>query len=341
MTDAADSGRRMTMTAAIGEALVQAMEADPTVIVLGEDIAGGAGLGEGRENAMGGSFGVTKPLYPRFGADRVRDTPISEAGIVGAAVGAAASGLRPVVDLMWADFAPLAFDQIYNQAAKMPYMFGGQARIPLVIRVAMGSGLGAAAQHSGTLYSVFTHVPGLKVAVPSTPADAKGLLLEAIADDGPVMLFEHLLLYTSRGDVPEAPYRIPLGQARVCRPGADVTVVAIAAMVPRALQAAEELAREGIDVEVIDPRTLTPLDEQTLIASLEKTGWMVVVDESPPRCSVASEIAATVTERGFDLLNGPVVRLTAPDTPVPFSPPLEQRYAPTAQRIADVVRRLA
>jgi pyruvate/2-oxoglutarate/acetoin dehydrogenase E1 component len=341
MSESNGAGRQLTMVGAIGEALVQAMDADPTVIVMGEDVAGGAGLGDGRENAMGGSFGATKALYPRFGANRVRDTPISEAAIVGTAVGAAAAGLRPVVDLMWADFTGLAFDQIYNQAAKLPYMFGGQARLPLVIRVAMGSGLGAAAQHSGTLYSVFTHIPGLKTVVPATPHDAKGLLLEAIADDNPVIVFEHLLLYTARGDVPEQPYRIPFAQARVCRAGADVSVVAIAAMVPRALEAAELLAAEGIDVEVIDPRTLSPLDEPTLIASIEKTGSMVVADESPPRCSVASDIAATLMRRAFDSLNGPIVTLTAPDTPVPFSPPLESRYAPTVERIVDAVRGLA
>lgn len=340
MTAEIATDRLLSMTAAIGEALVQAMEADPTVIVLGEDVAGGAGLGPGRENAMGGSFGVTKPLYPRFGPNRVRDTPISEAAITGAAVGAAASGLRPVVDLMWADFTALAFDQIYNQAAKMPYMVGGQTRIPLVIRVAMGAGLGAAAQHSGTLYSIYAHVPGLKVVVPSTPADAKGLLLAAIDDDDPVIFFEHLLLYPRRGPVPASPDRIPLGEACVRRAGADATVVAIAAMVPRALEAAELLAGEGIDVEVIDPRTLAPLDEATLVRSVEKTGSMLVVDESPPRCGIASEIAATVTERAFDHLNGPVARLTAPDIPVPFSPPLESAYAPSAERIADAVRRM-
>jgi acetoin:2,6-dichlorophenolindophenol oxidoreductase subunit beta len=335
-----EAERRVSMVTAIGEALGQAMDADPTVIVMGEDVAGGAGLGEGRENAMGGSFGVTKSLYPRFGPNRVRDTPISEAGILGAAVGAAASGLRPVVDLMWADFTALAFDQIYNQAAKIPYMTGGQVRLPLVIRVAMGSGLGAAAQHSGTLYSVFMHLPGLRTVVPSTPYDAKGLLLEAIAADEPVMFFEHLLLYPSRGAVPEAQYQIPFGRANVCRAGGDVSVVAIAAMVPRALEAAERLAGEGIDVEVIDPRTLAPLDDDTLVASVEKTGAMLVVDESPPRGGAAAEIAATVTARAFDSLNGPVMRLTAPDVPVPFTPPLEKRYAPSVERIVDGVRTL-
>ena len=330
--------RMLSMVDAVGEAMRQAMESDPSVIVLGEDVVGGAGRGGHKENAMGGSFGATKSLYPLFGANRVRDTPISEAGFVGAAVGAAAAGLRPVVDAMWADFTGLAFDQIYNQAGKMSYMFGGQVRLPLTIRVAMGSGLSAAAQHSGTLYAIYTHLPGIKVVVPSTPYDAKGLLLEAIFDDSPVLFFEHLKLYVSKGPVPEEPYRIPLGLAEVRRPGSDVTVVAIAAMVARALEAADVLAAEGVGVEVVDPRTLSPLDIDTIIRSVEKTGWLVVVDESPPQCSVASEIAADVSERAFDLLNGPVRRVTAPHAPVPFSPSLEDAYAPSVQAIVDAVR---
>ena len=335
------AGRALSLVDAVGEAMRQAMEADPTVIVMGEDVAGGAGRGADKENAMGGSFGATKSLYPLFGPNRVRDTPISEAGFVGAGVGAAAAGLRPVVDAMWADFTGLAFDQIYNQAAKMSYMFGGQVRLPLTIRVAMGSGLSAAAQHSGTLYSVYTHLPGIKVVAPSTPYDAKGLLLEAIFDDGPVMFFEHLKLYVARGPVPEQPYRIPLGVADVRRSGSDVTIVAVAAMVDRALEAAEILARSGTSAEVIDPRTLSPLDEETIVGSVEKTGALVVVDESPPHCSFASEVAAVVSERAFDALNAPVRRVTAPDTPVPFTPPLEAAYAPSVEAILDAVRTVA
>jgi len=330
--------RSLSMVNAVGEAMRQAMEADPTVIVMGEDVVGGAGRGGSKENAMGGSFGATKSLYPLFGGTRVRDTPISEAGFVGAGVGAAAAGLRPVVDAMWADFTGLAFDQIYNQAGKMSYMFGGQVRLPLTIRVAMGSGLSAAAQHSGTLYAIYTHLPGIKVVVPSTPYDAKGLLLEAIFDDSPVLFFEHLKLYVAKGPVPQDPYRIPLGVAEVRRAGSDVTIVAIAAMVGRALEAAELLAGEGISVEVIDPRTLSPLDEETILGSVERTGGLVVVDESPPHCSVASEIAAVVGEKAFDSLNGPVRRVTAPHTPVPFSPSLEEAYAPSVQAIVDAVR---
>lgn len=334
---AATGERSLSMVNAVGEAMQQAMEADPTVIVMGEDVVGGAGRGGDKENAMGGSFGATKSLFPLFGANRVRDTPISEAGFVGAGVGAAAAGLRPVVDAMWADFTGLAFDQIYNQAAKMSYMFGGQVRLPLTIRVAMGSGLSAAAQHSGTLYSIYTHLPGIKVVVPSTPYDAKGLLLESIFDDSPVLFFEHLKLYVSKGAVPEEPYRIPLGVAEVRRTGSDVTVVAIAAMVDRALEAAEVLSAAGTSVEVIDPRTLSPLDEDTIIGSVAKTGALVIVDESPPRCSVASEIAAVVSEQAFDSLNAPVRRLTAPHAPVPFTPSLEDAYAPSVEAIVEAV----
>jgi pyruvate dehydrogenase E1 component beta subunit len=332
------SERALSMVAAIGEAMRQAMEADETVIVMGEDVVGGAGQGGEKENAMGGTFGATRSLYPLFGASRVRDTPISEAGFVGAGVGAAATGLRPVLDVMWADFTALAFDQIYSQASKMPYMFGGQVRVPLTIRVAMGSGLSAAAQHSGTLYSVYTHIPGLKTVVPSTPYDAKGLLLEAIFDDSPVIVFEHLRLYVTEGPVPEEMYRIPFGKACVRREGSDVTIVAISYMVNRALEAAERMAGDGIEAEVIDPRTLSPLDEETLLASVEKTGAMVVVDESPPRCSVAADIAAIVSEQAFDSLNAPVRRVTAAAAPVPFSPPLERAYAPSVEAIVKAVR---
>jgi pyruvate/2-oxoglutarate/acetoin dehydrogenase E1 component len=339
MAETATGGatRSLSLVQAVGEAMRQAMELDPTVIVMGEDVVGGAGRGGDKENTMGGSFGATKSLFEHFGPERVRDTPISEAGFVGAGVGAAAAGLRPVIDLMWADFTPLAFDQIYNQASKMAYMFGGQARVPLTIRVAMGSGLSAAAQHSDTLYSLFTHVPGLRVVVPSTAYDAKGLLLESIFDDSPVIFFEHLRLYVARGEVPEAPYRIPLGVAEVRRPGTDVTLVGIAATVGIALEAAEQLAGEGISAEVIDPRTLSPLDADALVASVEKTGTMVVIDESPPRCSIATDIAAIVGERAFDYLDAPIRRVTSPHAPVPFSPPLERAYMPSVESVVAAV----
>lgn len=333
MTDRTLSGAK-----AIGEALFQAMEQDANVIVLGEDISGGGGLGEPYEGAMGGSFGVTRSLFPRFGPIRVRDTPISEAAIAGLATGAAAAGIRPVADMMWSSFTPLAFDQIFNQAAKMRYMFGGQATVPVVYRMAMGAGLGAAGQHSDTLYSLYTHIPGLKVVVPSSPYDAKGLLLSSIQDDNPVLFFEHMGLYGQKGPVPEESYTIPLGEASVLREGSDVTIVAISMMTVKAMEAADQLLGEGVTAEVIDPRTLSPLDVNTLSRSVEKTGRLVIVDESPPRCSIAADIAAIVGENVFDALQAPIQRVTAPHTPVPMSPPLEQAYIPSTERVLAAVR---
>ena len=321
------------MVHAVGEAMFQALQSDGSVVVYGEDVVGGAGLGAPHEGAMGGTFGATKGLFKEFGPARVRDTPISEAGLVGIAVGAAASGLRPVVDMMWSSFTPLAFDQIHNQAAKLRYMFGGQASVPMVLRMAIGAGLGAAGQHSDTLYSLYTHLPGIKVVVPTTPRDAKGLLLAAIADDDPVLFMEHMRLYNTRQEVPEEPYTVPLGAASVTRPGADVTVVGIAYMAKLALEVAETLSSEGIEAEVIDPRSLSPLDSETILESVRKTGRLVVVDESPPRCSIAADIAAMVSEHAFDALAAPVKRVTSPHSPVPLSPPLENAYIPDAARI--------
>lgn len=329
--------RTLSFVDAVGEALFQAMEHDADVIVLGEDVAGGAGLGAPYEGSMGGTFGATKRLFPAFGPNRVRDTPISEAGFVGAAVGAAAAGLRPVVDIMWASFTPLAFDQIVNQAAKMRYMFGGQATVPVTIRMAMGAGLGAAGQHSDTLYSLFTHIPGLKVVVPSTPYDAKGLLLSAIFDDNPVLVFEHMALYTTRGPVPQEMYRIPLGSAQVLRAGTDVTIVGISLTVARALEAADRLAADGISAEVIDPRSLSPLDTNAIVASVGKTGRLVIVDESPPRCSIATDIAALAADEAFGSLRAPIKRVSAAHSPVPLSPPLESAYIPSVQKIVAAV----
>lgn len=330
--------RVITMVQAVSEAMYQAMENDDSVIVYGEDVVGGAGLGSPYEGEMGGTFGATKPLFPAFGPHRVRDTPISEAALVGIGVGAAASGLRPVVDMMWSSFTPLAFDQIFNQAAKLRYMFGGQASVPLVLRMAIGAGLGAAGQHSDTLYSLFTHIPGIKVVVPTTPRDAKGLLMAAIADDNPVLVFEHMRLYNTKGHVPEEPFTVPLGEAAVLHDGADVTVVAIAYMAHVALQAAEKLAAEHIDVEVIDPRTLSPLDSQRILSSVAKTRRLVIVDESPPRCSIAADIAATVYDQAFEELEGPILRVTAPHSPVPLSPPLENAYIPDLKRVEAAIR---
>lgn len=334
------SHRPLSMLQAINEALHQAMEHDDSVVVYGEDISGGAGLSSPHEGVTGGTFGATKGLLEAFGSKRVRDTPISEAAMVGIAVGAAAAGIRPIVDMMWASFTPLAFDQIVNQAAKLRYMFGGQAAVPMVLRMAMGAGLGAAGQHSDTLYSVFTHIPGLKVVVPSSPADAKGLLLSAIADDDPVLFFEHLRLYNVKEHVPEERYRIPLGEARVLREGADVAIVAIAQMVRVALEAANELADEGIEATVIDPRTLSPLDLNTITEAARRTGRLVIVDESPPRCSIAADIAACVSERAFGRLVAPIARVTAPHSPVPLSAPLEQAYIPDTTRVVDAARRV-
>lgn len=328
------------MVQAVGEAMHQAMDQDESVVVYGEDVVGGAGLGDPYEGSMGGTFGATKSLFPAFGPSRVRDTPISEAALVGIGVGAAASGLRPIVDMMWSSFTPLAFDQIFNQAAKLRYMFGGQASVPLVLRMAIGAGLGAAGQHSDTLYSLYTHLPGIKVVVPATPYDAKGLLMSAIADDNPVLFFEHMRLYNTRAAVPEEPFTVPLGSASVTRSGEDVTIVGIAYMAKLALEVAETLAEEEVDAEVVDPRSLSPLDSTTIVDSVRKTGRLVVVDESPPRCSIAADIAAMVSEQAFDALVTPVRRVTAPHSPVPLSPPLENAYIPDADRIIAAVRRV-
>jgi pyruvate dehydrogenase E1 component beta subunit len=323
---------------AVHDTLAHAMRVDPTVIVLGEDVAGGAGQGAPLEGAMGGTFGATKGLLEEFGPQRVRDTPISEAGFVGAAVGAALAGLRPVVDLMWASFAPYCFDQIFNQAAKLRYMSGGQATIPLVVRMAAGAGLRAAAQHSDTLYAVFTHVPGLKVVVPATPAEAQGLLLAAIEDDNPVIFIEHMALYRDRGTVPTTLEAVPIGKLDVARPGDDVTIACVGQALRAGLEASEVLASDRISAEVLSLRSLRPFDLDGLLASVRRTGRLVLVEESPPRCSVSADIAATVTENAFTSLRHPPLRVTAADTPVPFSPVLEDTYLPTATRVVDAAR---
>ena len=332
--------RTLTFREAINEALVQEMERDETVILLGEDVAGGAGVEEFEQaGAWGGVLGVTKGLVEQFGRDRVLDTPISESGFVGAAVGAAATGLRPVAELMFIDFFGVCFDQIFNQGGKLRYMFGGRAKVPVVVRSMVGAGFRAAAQHSGSHYSVFVHFPGLKVVVPSTPADAKGLLAAAIRDDDPVLFCEHKMLYDTSGEVPAGEHVLALGQADLKREGADVTVVAIGRMVHLALQAAETLSGEGVDVEVLDPRSLSPLDTDAILRSLGKTGRIVVVDEDNPRCSMATDLLALAASEGFDDLDGPPQMVTAPHTPVPFSPALEDVYLPSPERIAEAVRR--
>jgi pyruvate/2-oxoglutarate/acetoin dehydrogenase E1 component len=333
--------RTMTYQQAINEALQIAMREDPTVVLLGEDIAGGAMVDHlVNDDAWGGPMGVTKGLVQEFGRDRVLDTPITEAGFIGAAVGAAATGMRPVAELMFVDFFGCCMDQIFDQGAKLRYMFGGKAKCPVTIRTQIGAGVSAAGQHSGCHYSVFAHMPGIKCIVPSTPADAKGLLLSAIRDDDLVMFFENKVLYGTKGDVPEGDEGIPLGVADIKREGDDVTIVAISRMVQQALAAADTLAAEGIEAEVIDPRTLSPLDEETILSSVAKTHRLLVVDEDNPRCSAATDIAAMVADKGFDTLDAPIKRVTAPHTPVPFSPPLEQFYVPSPDRIVDAVREI-
>lgn len=328
--------RTITFQQAINEALDQEMTRDQSIILLGEDIVGGQG-GCGEMDAWGGVLGVTKGLYAKHG-DRVLDTPISESAFVGAAIGAAATGMRPVVELMFNDFMGVCFDQIFNQAAKFRYMFGGKAETPVVIRTMIGAGFRAAAQHSQSLYSLFTHIPGLKCVVPSNPYDAKGLLIEAIRDNDPVIFFEHKSLYQLEGEVPEESFTIPFGEAEIVREGSDITIVTLAEMVHEANKAAAQLQDEGVDCEVIDLRTTSPLDEETILESVEQTGRLVVVDEANPRCSVATDIAALVAGAGFSSLKAPIQRVTAPHTPVPFNEKLEDLYKPDAQQIAKAVR---
>jgi pyruvate dehydrogenase E1 component beta subunit len=328
--------RTTTFLQAINEALLQEMRRDPSVIVFGEDVVGGSGAA-GEIDAWGGPMGATKGIHAEF-PDRILDTPISESAFIGAAVGAAASGLRPVAELMFVDFMGVCFDQIFNQAAKLRYMFGGKTRVPLVIRTTYGAGIRAAAQHSECLYPIFTHIPGLKVAIPSSPYDAKGLLVRAIRDDDPVIFFENKVMYAVEGEVPEDLYTIPFGEANVVREGGDVTLVAIGRMVELAGQAAGELAAEGIECEIVDPRTTSPLDEETIYESVGETGRVVVVDESNPRCSLASDICALVAQNCFGDLKAPPRMVTAPHTPVPFSPALEDLYVPSPAVIAEAVR---
>jgi pyruvate dehydrogenase E1 component beta subunit len=328
---------RKTIRQALNEALRSEMRRDPDVIIIGEDVAGGAGC-EGARDAYGGVAGITKGLIGEFGDTRVIDTPITESAIMGAATGAAMRGLRPVAELMFVDFVGVCFDQIFNQAAKVRYMFGGKARTPLVVRTMIGAGRSAAAQHSQVLYPIFTHIPGLKVVMPSNAYDAKGLLIQAIRDDDPVIFCEHKLTYDHACEVPDESYVIPFGEAAIPRTGKDVTVVAFSLMVHHALAAAEALQAEGLSVEVIDPRTSSPLDEDTILESVAKTGRLVVVDEAYPRCGMAADVAALVACKGFRDLRAPVVLVTPPHTPIPFSPVLEAAYLPNPEKIAAAIR---
>ncbi len=314
---------------AVRDALREEMLRDERVFLIGLDI--------GR---FGGTYKATEKLWEEFGDERVKDAPLSEAAIAGAAVGAAMTGMRPVAEIMYIDFTTIAMDQIVNQAAKLGYMSGGQARIPVVFRTQEGAGRSSAAQHAQSLEAWFAHIPGLKVAAPSTPYDVKGLLKTAVRDDAPVVFIEHKLLYNTRGEVPEDEYTLPFGKAKVCREGSDVTVVAISRMVLRALEAAEELAREGVSVEVIDPRTVVPLDIECIVASVEKTGRLIVAHEGYTRCGVGAEIAAQVMERALYSLEKPVKRVCGRNTPVPFAPVMESYVIPGAAEIVRAVKEM-
>ncbi|HTI48430.1 MAG TPA: alpha-ketoacid dehydrogenase subunit beta [Casimicrobiaceae bacterium] len=328
--EAASQVRELSYAEAIREALGQAMEADPRVFLFGEDVG-----------VYGGAFGVSGDLFHRFGQDRVLDTPISELGIAGAAVGAALTGMRPVLEIQFSDFITLAMEQIVNQAAKIRFMFGGKASVPMVVRLPGGSGTGAAAQHSQSLEAWFAHVPGLKVVQPSTPHDAKGLLLAAIDDPNPVLIFEHKLLYKTRGPVPSEPYRVPLGRAAVRREGRDLTIVATSIMALRAAAAAERLAADGIDAEVIDLRCIRPIDTDTLVASVSKTHRLMVVYEGVKTMGIGAEIAARIAESdAFDYLDAPIVRLGGADTPIPYNPVLEKAAVPQEDTIVAAAQRL-
>ena len=322
--------REITYAQAIREAMSEEMRRDPKVFLLGEDVG-----------IYGGAFGVSAGMIQEFGEERVRDTPISEAAITGAAVGAAITGMRPIVEIMFSDFLTIAMDQLANQAAKVRYQFGGQAAVPMVLRAPGGSGTGAAAQHSQSVEAWVCNVPGLKVVIPSTPYDAKGLLKTAIRDDNPVVFLEQKLLYRTKGPVPEEEYTLPLGSAEVKRAGRDLSIISYGRMVPRSLEVAAALAKEGIEVEVVDIRSLRPLDTATLVASARKTGRVLVVHEAPQFGGFGGEIAAAVGDsEAFYYLDAPIRRLGAMETPVPYNRHLEAHVVPTAERITAAVRNL-
>jgi pyruvate dehydrogenase E1 component beta subunit len=322
--------RELTYTEALRETLRQVMQADPSVFLIGEDIG-----------VYGGAFGVSAGLLDEFGPERIIDTPISEAGITGACIGAALTGMRPVGEIQFMDFITLAMEQLVLQAAKIRFMFGGKAKVPLVLRTPAGSGTGAAAQHSESLENWFVHVPGLKVVMPSTPYDAKGLLRAAIYDDNPVIFVEHKLLYKTKGPVPEAPYEIPLGESNVVREGSDLTIVATSIMVKRSLEAADRLAQEGIQVEIIDPRTLKPLDMAPIEASVKKTGRALVVHEAVKTGGFGGEVVARIVEsEAFDYLEAPVRRLAGLDIPIPYNRTLAYHTVPQVENIVDEARKL-
>lgn len=319
--------REMLFREAIGLATAEEMRRDDTVFVMGEDVG-----------ASGGIFKCCEGLFEEFGSQRVIDTPIAEAGYIGLGVGAAMTGMRPLTELMFGDFSLLTMDQIVNQAAKIRYMSGGQCKVPLTIRLSMGAGRSSAAQHSQSLHALFAHIPGLKVAVPSTPRDAKGLLKTAIRDDNPVLFFEDKMMYNDSGAVPEEDdFLIPFGEAEIKRPGDDLTIVATSSMVIAALEAAGQLAAQGLEAEVIDPRTLVPLDKETLLASVRKTGYALVVDEGVERYGASAELVAILNAEAFDYLDAPVLRIGAAAVPIPFSPPLELPTIPNVEQIVETV----
>jgi pyruvate dehydrogenase E1 component beta subunit len=331
--------RKITFAQAVNEALEIALQADPDVIVMGEDVVGG-GARDCDLEQMGGVLGVTQGLAAKFGRDRVRDTPISEMGLIGTAVGAAATGLRPVAELMFIDFLGTCLDPLLNQAAKLRYMFGGKARVPLTVITVTGAGMRAAAQHSQSLYWITTGIPGLKTVIPSNAADAKGLLLAAIRDDDPVIFCEPKAVLFVPGEVPDGDYEVPIGKAAIAREGSDVSLIGFGSTVGVALQAAEMLQAQGTSAEVLDLRSLQPLDEEAILATLEKTGRVVVVDEATPRCGIASDVAALCVDRGFDFLNAPVKRVTAPHTPVPFAEVLEDAFMPSPEEVVSAVHEM-
>jgi acetoin:2,6-dichlorophenolindophenol oxidoreductase subunit beta len=322
--------REITYQEAVRETMSQIMRKDERVFLMGEDIG-----------VYGGAFGVSRGMIEEFGPERIRNTPISEAGITGAAIGAALTGMRPILELQFSDFVTIAMDQLVNQAAKIRYMYGGKASVPMVVRTPAGSGTGAAAQHSQSLEAWLTHVPGLKVVQPSTAYDAKGLLYAAVQDNNPVIFYEHKLLYQTKSDVPEELYTIPLGKADIKRQGRDVTVIATSAMVHKALAAATLLEQEHIQIEVIDPRTLVPLDKETLIQSVQKTGRLLVVYEAVKRGGFGAEIVSTIVEsEAFDYLDAPIVRLGGKEIPIPQNPELEKHAIPQVEDIIQAIRNL-
>ena len=323
--------REITYLEAVREAMTQEMERDSRVFLIGEDI------GE-----YGGAFQVSYGMLEQFGPERILDTPITELGLTGAATGAALIGMRPIAEIMFMDFTTLASEQLVNQAAKLRFMFGGKATVPLVLRTPAGSGTGAAEHHSQSFENWFVHVPGLKVVMPSTPYDVKGLLVASIRDDNPVVFIEHKLLYKMKGDVPEDLYEIPLGQADIKREGKDLTIIATAIMVKKSLEAAEELAEEGIDVEVVDPRTLRPLDTETIIDSVKKTGKVLIVHEAVKTGGFGGELAGVIAEsEAFGYLEAPIIRLAGREVPIPYNRNLEQASVPQVEDIMEKARQLA